>query len=230
MPTTSTLGRTTAPEARARARAGWTAGRVVSVVVGTVLALCSLGVLAGGGVLAVGGVELGLGAHGRYHTPGYALVSDSANWRTQLFGAVDSVRFRAAADGSKPIFVGVARPAAVRRYLHGVRYTTVHDNGNTVPHNGTAPTTPPGAATDWTAQTSGTGTQTLHWNAHDGEQVLVAMNTDGSPSVSGRVVSSTVTLRAMPTLAAGVLTGGAILLAIAVALIVAPVRRARHPR
>lgn len=225
-----TLSRTSAPRARARARVGWSAGRVVSVAVGTVLALCSLALLGGGAVLAAGGVELGLGAHGRYHSPGYALVSDSANWRTQLFDTVDSVRFRAAADGTKPIFVGIARPAEVRRYLDGVRYTTVHENGNTVPHDGTAPTTPPGAAVDWTAQTSGTGTQTMHWNRHDGEQVLVAMNTDGSPSVRARVVSSTVTLRAMPALAAGVLAGGAILLALSVTLIVTPVRRARHLR
>jgi hypothetical protein len=98
-----------------------------------VLALCALGGLAGGGVLAVGGVDLDLGAHGRYHAPGYALVSDSTNWRTQLFGAVDSVRFRATADGAKPIFVGAARPAPVRRYLHGVRYTTVHEDGQRRP-------------------------------------------------------------------------------------------------
>lgn len=223
-------GQSAVAEARARTRAGWTGGRVVSVVVGGVLALCSLAALGGGGVLAVGGVELGLGAHGRYHTPGYALVSDSANWRTQLFGAVDSVRFRAAAEGSKPIFVGVARPGAVRSYLHSLRYTAVHEDGNTVPHEGKAPKTLPGAAVDWTAQSSGTGTQTLHWNADDGEQVLVAMNADGSPSVSARVVSSTATLRTMPALAAVLLAGGTILVAISTALIVVPIRRARHPR
>lgn len=223
-------GQSAVAEARARTRAGWTGGRVVSVVVGSVLALCSLAALGGGGVLAVGGVELGLGAHGRYHTPGYALVSDSDNWRTQLFGAVDSVRFRAAAEGSKPIFVGVARPAAVRSYLHSVRYTAVHEDGNTVPHEGTAPKALPDAAVDWTAQSSGTGTQTLHWNADDGEQVLVAMNADGSPLVSARVVSSTVTLRTMPALAAVLLAGGAILVAISTALIVVPLRRTRHPR
>jgi hypothetical protein len=220
----------TAPEARARLHGGWTSGRVVSVVVGSVLALCALGGLAGGGVLAVGGVDVDLGAHGRYHSPGYALVSDSANWRTQLFGAVDSVRFRATADGAKPIFVGAARPASVRGYLHGVRYTTVHANGNVVQHDGTAPTTAPGAAVDWTAQSTGTGTQTLRWNRGDGEQVLVAMNADGSPSVSARVVSLTVTLRTSPALAAGLLAGGAVLLGIAVAFIAIPVTRARHPR
>jgi hypothetical protein len=224
-----TRAEATASQARTRARARWTPGRVGSVVVGGVLALCSLGALAGGGVLAVGGLEVDLGAHGDYHSPGYALISDQANWRTQLFGAVDSVRVRAAADGSKPIFVGVGRPAAVRRYLHGVRYTTVQDDGKSVQHGGSAPTTAPGAAVDWTAQASGTGTQTLRWNRDAGEEVLVAMNTDGTPSVSARVVSSTVTLRAMPALAAGLLTGGAVLLAISAAFIAIPVRGARHP-
>jgi hypothetical protein len=211
-------------------RAGWTGNRLVSVVVGSVLALCSFAALGGGGVLAVGGIELGLGAHGRYHSPGYALVSDSVDWRTELFGAVDSVRLRAAADGSKPIFVGLARPAAVRRYLDGVRYTTVHEDGSTVAHDGTAPRTRPDAAVDWTAQSSGTGSLALRWGADEGEQMVVAMNADGSPSVHARVVSSTVTLRAMPALAAGLLAGGAILVAISAALIVVPLSRARHPR
>jgi hypothetical protein len=211
-------------------RAGWTAGPLVSVAVGVVVALAAVATCGAGGMLAFGGFDLGLGAHGRYHTPGYALVSDSANWRTQLFGAVASVRFRAATDGSKPIFVAVARPAAVRSYLHGVRYTAVYENGKTVQHGGTAPETPPGSAVDWTAQSSGTGTQTLRWSADDGNQVLVAMNADGSPSVRARVVSSTVTLRAMPALAAGLLAGGALLIAISIALIGTPVRRARHPR
>jgi hypothetical protein len=223
-----TTTRPAAREARARARAGWTARRVASVVAGAVLALCSLAALVGGGVLAAGGVEVGLGAHGRYHAPGYALVSESADWRVQLFGAVGSVRFRAVADGPEPIFVGVARPEAVSGYLNGVRYTEVRQDGTTVPHDGTAPRTPPGTAVDWTARSSGAGARTLHWDGDDGEQVVVAMNADGSPSVSARVVSSTVTLRRMPALAAGLLAGGAVLLAISVALIVAPVRRARH--
>jgi hypothetical protein len=216
-------------EARGRARAGWTAGRVASIVVGTTLALGSLAALGAGGVFAVGGVQLDLGAHGHYHTPGYALVSDSANWRSQLLGAVDSVRLRVAPEGTKPIFVGVAGPAAVRRYLHGVLYTTVHDDGNSARHDGKAPRSAPGAAVDWTARSTGTGAQTLHWNRDDGEQVLVAMNADGSASVSATVVSSTVTLRTMPALAAGLLTGGAALLGISVAFIAIAVRRGTRP-
>ena len=207
-----------------------TAGRLASMVAGAVLALLALGAVAGGGVLAVGGVDLSLGAHGRYHAPGYALVSDSTDVRTQLLGTVDAIRVRAAADDQKPIFVGVARPAEVRRYLRGVGHTTVGEGGDTVLHEGAAPATPPAAAVAWTARASGRGVQTLRWDRADGEQVLVAMNADGSPSVSARVVSSTATLRARPGLAAGVLTGGAILLALSAALIVIPLRRARNPR
>ena len=221
---------TIAPKARPRARAGWTAGRIVSVAIGTTLALCSLAALGAGGVFAVGGVELELGAHGRYHTRGYALVSDITNWRSQLFGAVGSIRLRAAPEGTKPIFVGVAGPGVVRGYLRGVSYTTMHDDGTSARHAGSAPRSAPGDAVDWTARSTGTGTQTLRWNRDDGEQLVVAMNADGSPSVSAMVLSSTVTLRTMPVLAAGLLTGGAALLAISVALIATPVRRARRPR
>ncbi|MGH3547015.1 MAG: hypothetical protein ACRDQU_02595 [Pseudonocardiaceae bacterium] len=85
----------------------------------------------------------------------------------------------------------------------------------------------PAAAVDWTAQASGTGTQTLHWNTDSGAQTLVVMNADGSPSVSGQVVSEVVTVPALPWIAAGLLAGGVILLASAGTLIVRPVRRAR---
>jgi hypothetical protein len=205
---------------------GWTAGRLASAVGGAVAALLSLAAFAGGGVLAVGGVDVDLGAHGRYHAPGYALVSDTTDWRTELFGGVESVRVRAAADGATPIFVGVAEPAAVRGYLRGVGHTTVREDGGVVLHDGAPPATPPGDAVAWTARASGAGVQTLRWDRDAGDQVLVAMNADGSPSVSARVVSSTVTLRARPALAAGLLAGGAVLLALSAALLTVPLRRA----
>jgi hypothetical protein len=200
------------------------------VATGGVLGLLALGSLALGGVLAVGGVDVDLGAHGRYHSAGYALVSEGTGVRSQLLGTVDAIRVRAAAEDGGPIFVGLARPAQVRRYLRGVDHTTVDDGGRTAQHEGAAPATPPATAVSWTARASGAGEQALRWDRDDGEQVLVAMNADGSPSVSARVVSSTATLRARPALAAGVLAGGAVLLALSVALIVIPLRRTRDPR
>jgi hypothetical protein len=213
-----------------RPRTGWTIRRLVSVVAGGAVALCALGAFAVGGVLAAGGVDLDLGGHGRYHAPGYALVSGRTNAGAQLLGTAGAIRVRAAADGAAPIFVGVAAPAAVDRYLRGVAHTTVRDDGEAVVHDGAAPATPPGDAVAWTATATGAGVQTLRWDRDAGSQVLVAMNADGSPSVRARVVSSTATLRARPALAAGALAGGAALLALAVALIVIPLRRVRGPR
>jgi hypothetical protein len=58
-----------------RERAGWTLGRVASVLTGGLLALCSLGLIGGGGYLlsvaTSNGGWLALG-HATYQTDGYA--------------------------------------------------------------------------------------------------------------------------------------------------------------
>lgn len=60
------------------------------------------------------------GAHGTYHTGGYALASDSTDWRSELFGVVGSVRFEATSTNrANPVFLGIAAPAEVQRYLAG---------------------------------------------------------------------------------------------------------------
>src|SRR5205823_6497698 len=102
---------------------------------------------------------------------------------------------------------------------------------NYTQHDGQAPTTPPGHAIPWTAQATGTGTQTLEFDAqqHSGDQVAVVMNADGSPSVNGRA-QSTVTQPFLPWTASGMLAGGVVLGVGAVLLIVKPVRRVRGRR
>jgi hypothetical protein len=216
--------------ARAAPRPGWTTRRVVSTIAGGVLGLVAVAVMTVGGVLAVGGYDLDLGAHGHYRSPGHALVTESTNWRTELFGSVDSVRVRAATDGSEPIFVGAGDPAVVHRYLHGVRYTTVHDDGSVTQHRGHAPSTPPQDALDWTAQARGTDVQQLSWDRDAGDQVVVAMHPDGSRAVEARIVSSTVTLRSRPAVGGAMLLGGFVLLVGAVLLVATPIRRARPRR
>jgi hypothetical protein len=215
---------------RAAPARGWTTRRVVSAIAGGVLGLGALAVMTVGGALALGGYELDLGAHGHYRSPGHALVTESTNWRTELFGSVDSVRVRAAADGSEPIFVGAADPADVHRYLHGVRYTTVHDDGRVTQHRGHAPHTAPQDALDWTARARGTEIQQLHWGRDAGDQVVVAMHPDGSRAVQARIVSSTVTLRPRPAIGGAMLLGGFVLLVGAVVLVATPIRRARGRR
>ena len=104
-------------------RAGWTTGRIISAVIGLLLALCSLGLLGAGGVALWasttqrhgGDIDMGTWS---YRSPGYAVVSSTA----ELYGAtgslpaprslLGSVRIRVTpAPGASPVFAGIA-PAA----------------------------------------------------------------------------------------------------------------------
>jgi hypothetical protein len=98
-------------------------------------------------------------------------------------------------------------------------------------HDGQAPATPPAHAIPWTAQATGTGTQTLEFDAQQqrGDRVAVVMNADGSRSVSGRAESA-VTQPSLPWIATGLLAGGVALGAGTAVLIVKPVRRVRGRR
>ena len=229
------------PAGLGRARAGWTLGRVVSVLTGGVLALCALGLIAVGGYLlsaaTSNGGWLALG-HGSYQTDSYAVATDPEDWgtATYAFGAVDKVRIRVTpSHATTPVFVGTARPDDLERYLRGVQYVTAHGapgyRVTYAQHPGQAPATPPAHAVPWTVQATGTGTQTLEFDAQQqrGDQVVVVMNADGSRSLSGRAESA-VTQPSLPWIASGLLAGAVALGVGAALLIVKPVRRVRGRR
>jgi hypothetical protein len=183
---------------------------------GLALVACSLALIGAGALAAVaasGGTYVDLGAHSSYATDRYALATDSTNWRTTWLGWAGSVRLKVAPEDGKPVFVGVAAPAALGRYLAGVGYTTVAEHSVRHDHAGAAPATPPARAVDWTAHAQGAGTQTLRWNATDGRQIAFAMNADGSRPVRVRVESSAITLDRMPWwMPAGLVALGVVLL------------------
>jgi hypothetical protein len=221
-----------------QSRAGWTFGRIMSVLAGSLLALCALGLIAGGGYLLSaatsdgGWVELG---HGTYQTDTYAVVTEPENWSTQnyVLGNVDKVRIRVTpGNAAAPVFVGMARSNDVESYLNGIQYVTVHGASNYhvsyTQHDGHAPATPPAKAVPWTVQSTGTGTQTLEFNAQEqrGDQVLVVMNADGSPSVSGKAKSQA-TQPSLTWIASGFLAGGIVVAIGAAFLILMPIRRAK---
>jgi hypothetical protein len=238
----ATLNRNPDPAAGlGRARGGWTLGRVVSVLTGGLLALCSLGLIVAGGYLfsaaTSNGGWLALG-HGTYRTDSYAVATDPEDWGTATYalGAVDKVRIRVTpSDATTPVFVGMARPDDLERYLRGVAHVTAHGAGGSrvtyTQYPGRAPARPPAHAVPWTVQATGTGTQTLAFDAQQqrGDQVVVVMNADGSPSLGGRAESA-VTQPSLPWVASGLLAGAVALGAVAVPLIVKPVRRARGRR
>lgn len=213
-----------AGSARKWPRRKWSRRRVVGLVLGLVLVVGSVGLISAGVLAAVagsGGTYISLGAHGNYRSDRYGLATDSTNWRTELFGWAGSVRLKIASADGKPIFVGIAPPDAIDRYLAGTGYTTIGDNGLVrTEHEGAAPAIPPATAVRWTAYAEGMGTQTLRWDATDGPQIAFAMNPDGSRMVGVRVVSSAVTLDRMPWwIPAGSLVLGVIALPIGAVMI-----------
>ena len=226
-------------------RAGWIPARVISVVIGVLLALCSLGVLGAGGVALWastaqrhgGGIDLGSWS---YRSTGYAVVSSTAD----LYGATGGLTAPRSllgtvtisvtpAPGAGPVFAGIAPAGVARRYLAGVGYDTVRGLTHYHPvytgHTGSAPATLPARAGIWAARASGPGTQTLTWPDRSGSWTVAAMNADGSRPVAVRI-SVAASMPSLPWIAAGLLAGGILILAAGVALIAVPARRAATTR
>jgi len=211
---------------------GWTAGRVISVALGSLLALISLGLLGGGGTLMWADQALrqdGYVTTGTvtYSTTGYALASEPVNlgWSWLLTG---DVRLRVTATGGgSPVFVAVGPASRVSAYLSGTAYTTVTGTGagSLVSHGGTARPAPPRTAGIWVAQVAGTGTQTLRWTAESGHWMAVVMNPGGSAGLTVRADAG-VAAPWLFQLAAELIVGGILAAALAAALIVVPVRLA----
>lgn len=218
------------PSGPAPARKGWTAGRLASLVAGSILILLSVVLLAGAGTLTWADQEQQGGylttGTATYSTGGYALASDPVNlhgWWRWLGSFTDSVRIRVTATRpGTPVFAAIGPASAVSRYLSGVSYASVTALGDhdVVQHPGSLVPAPPSAAFDWAAQVRGAGSQTLRWSARSGDWMVLVMNADGSAGVTIRtdigITSPVLPWLAAELLAAGLLGGltGAVLVLI----------------
>jgi hypothetical protein len=218
-------------------RKGWTAGRVVSVVIGSILGLSALGILAAGGV-AIWATQVERDDSGyltsddeSFSTRSSAVVSDvidlgvPTDW--VVGDVVGDLRLRVtSADADQEVFVGIAPRSAVDRYLADVDHLVVTDwaGGESWPYvaDGGTPPTAPGDAGIWDEQVSGSGTQSLTWQPSGGEWRVVVMNADGAAgvSVTGDVGA---TAPALDWVALGLVVFGVVLLAGAVVLVTVPV-------
>ncbi len=228
-----------APGPPATTGSGWTAGRVVALVAGSVLLLVSLVLVAGGGFLTWADQEQ---LHSGYLTTstttysasGYALASDPVDlrggwgWLRHLIGKVRIQVTPAGQSGS--LFVGIASAADAQRYLTGVSHTSVAAFGDhdVTDHPGTAVPAAPASALHWVAQAQGTGNLTLTWTVRDGDWMVMVMNSAASPGVTVRA-SAGVSSPALPWLAGELLAAGVLLGVAAAALIIVPVRLASRP-
>lgn len=221
------------PAEEPRTRSRWTAGRVIAVVVGSVLLVIALGLVAGGIALAVVSVQRDSDGYlmtdeVAISTPGHAVNSETIRVETgpgvdvpeRLIG---DARLVVTSADERPLFVGIGRSADVAAYLDGVQHSTIDGfDGRTPTYDtvaGAAPTTLPADAGIWAASTSGSGPRALTWDIESGDWTIVVMNADGSAPVTAvAAVGATV-----PVLGAtmGVLLGvGGVLLLVALALLI----------
>ena len=223
------------PGGPAPARKGWTAGRLASLVAGSILILLSAVLLAGAGVLTWADQEQQGGylttGTATYSTGGYALASDPVHlhgWWGWLGSFTDEVRIRVTATRHGTlVFVAIGPADAVSRYLSGVSYASVTALGehDVTQHPGSLVPASPSAAIDWAARARGAGPQTLRWAVRSGDWTLVVMNADGSPGVTIRADVG-VTSPALPWLAAELLAAGLLGGLTGAVLVVVPVRLA----
>jgi hypothetical protein len=227
----------------------WSAGRVLTVVLGAVLLLVSTGFLLGGGTLlwadqtqrADGFVWSGTT---QVDTDRYAIASDAivlegagADWALDRFLGTARIEARAS-DGATPVFVGVATSRDAAAYLHGVGHRRLDgigpmwDNSPMGPgvmqdFRGGRPATPPADADFWVAQSTGSGTQVVDWRPENGNWTVVVMRADGRAGVD---VEARVGVSApqLGLLAGGLLVGGAVLLAAGASLVAVAVHRAQR--
>jgi hypothetical protein len=220
--------------------------RTVAVVVGSLLALVSLGFLATGAAAlwadgekdAQGYVSTGTD---RFHTGAAALRTE--NLDLDLDGVDDvlspdeygKVRVSVKPRADKDLFVGIARTSDVSAYLRGTAHATVTDldydpfKADYATSGGARRAAPPATQRIWAAQAAGAGTQSLTWDVADGDWSVVVMNADGSPGVDAGVRAG-VKLPFLDELGWGALGGGAVFLLASGALLFAGLRTPRPPR
>ena len=221
----------------------WTAGRILLVVLGSIVALLAVGLLAAGGTL-LWADRTHRDDDGFLTTPSepfesnsYAITSEGIDlfeadtgedW-VLTEGILGDVRLTV--EGTSDVFVGIAETADVDAYLDGVAHDEVRDldfDPFRVSYRrflGGAPPGPPEEQSFWAASASGAGEQTATWEAEAGQWTIVLMNTDASRGVSADL-SAGAEANFLIWLAIGLLLAGALVLACGVLLIVIGARRA----
>jgi len=230
------------PAALPPAHGGWSSGRVVALVCGSLASLLAIGMM-------VGGVALAAIDHVSRDSAGYlttstvslsngstAITSDAVTLEPTgpgnvgLSAVVGTVRIRVTPrDPSRASFIGIGPSAAVTAYLAGTAYATVRTIDSTsatyTEHAGSNHPTAPAAQSFWTASGTGTGTQVLSWTPVAGDWSVVVMNADAQPGVDVNV-DAAATAPGLSAIAWGVALAGALLLLVGVLLVVLPIRAA----
>ncbi len=224
---------------------GMGAGRIVAIILSSVLVLIGLGATVGGSVLAWANASKN--ADGflttsteRFSTPTAALTSDGFTididgngWLADHLG---TIRITATSSANRPVFIGIAPESDVQAWLSGKAYDQVRDlavGPFSVRYDrqpGTfAAVAAPGAQSFWEARSRGGATQTLTWPVAEGRWTVVVANADGSPGVTvdARLGAK---LPWLGPLSVGLIVGGVVLMVGGTAAIVGAVMGGRRQR
>ncbi|MCC3291054.1 DUF4389 domain-containing protein [Arthrobacter sp. zg-Y1110] len=172
------------------------AGRIVLIVIGSLLVLA--GLTAGAGAAGLGILAAAQRDDGYLSVPeetysvgSYALTSENVEVSPGIRAEdnIGTVQVRGT-DPDGELFIGIASEADVDRYLAGVAHSELGDvtfdpfsaEYEEIP--GTAAPAPPGEQDFWSVSSAGTGTQELEWPLQEGEWTVVVMNADAAPGVT----------------------------------------------
>jgi hypothetical protein len=176
---------------------GWSTGRIVAMIVASIVALIGVGfALGGAALLAVDGFardddgfltspreDLESGSFA-ITAEEIDLTTDPAGWAPrELLGTA-----RVTVSGSSDMFIGIAPADELNAYLQGVAHSELEEIENGEPRYtdaaGGRPPGRPGAEDFWVASSSGPGEQYVDWDAESGVWSVAVMNADGSRNVA----------------------------------------------
>ena len=223
---------------RATRAGGWTAQRIVALVVGVLLAFVALVLLGAGGTAVwadrtqrdAGYATTDVQA---FSTAGSALVTVPTDMGAGGTGwlyapaVLDSIRIRVTpVNASSRLFVGIGPSAEVDRYLAGVHHSVISDfwTNRTDTVGGDPSPASPTTQGFWVASDTGAGPRSLVWEPTRGSWSVVVMNADGQPGIDitadlGAVIPAAIWI------AVGLLVAGAVIAVGAILLIVGAIRR-----
>ena len=227
----------TDPPAEPPRRRGMSAGRILLLVFGSLIALIGLAIAAAGAValIAYGTQRDDDGYFStsteRFRTGTYALVSEEVDlgrgvdWTAVDPGDLARVRVRAESAAAGAVFVGIGPRDDVEDYLRGIAVDEVDDvefDPFRVDYRlrpGTRAPAPPDAQRFWVASAAGEGRQTVEWDVDSGRWSLVVMNADAARGVAADVELG-VRVGILLGVGIGLLVGGLVILGAGVTMIV----------
>lgn len=205
------------------------AGYVVMVIVGTLLAFCGIGLLAGGVAAATVAAQQGRDGFlttpsGSFSVSSYAITSPDLETGAQpgsggIPAGLATLMLEATSARGTGVFIGIAPRTEVERYLASVAHSELTSVNSTpfrteyreVPGNRRPAR--PGSQTWWTVAASGPGTQRVVWPVASGDWAVVIMNADATQGVDVQVRAGVRSALFVPATVVLLLSGGLLLVA-----------------